>query len=62
MAQLLQYDVGRPVTDLAAGHVSVFDCHDRGIGAFAGKLMKHDLAVAAELRRDRLCDLLKQFQ
>ena len=62
MAQLLQYDVGRPVADLAAGHVSVFNRHDRGIGAFAGKLMKHDLAVAAKLRRDRLCDLLKQFQ
>ena len=62
MAQLLQHHMRRPIADLAAGHMPVFDRYDRGIGAFAREFMEHDFAVAAELRRDRLCDLLKQFQ
>ena len=50
------------VAHLAAGHMPVFDRDDRGIGAFAGKLVDHHFAVAAELCCDRLCDLLQQVQ
>ena len=60
--QLLQHHMGGPVAHLAAGHMPVFDRDDRGIGAFAGKLVDHHFAVAAELCCDRLCDLLQQVQ
>ena len=54
--------MGRAVTDLAACDMAVFDDNDGMLGMLGGNIVDNDLAVAAELCGDALCDLPQSLQ